>query len=73
MGTRERRKCLASPTLAVRTLALTFPSEGLNRLRRLGPYLAVGKGKGKAIRLQALRVPEVFRRLRIPDFKTIGT
>jgi hypothetical protein len=30
-------------------------------------------GKGKAIPLQAWRGPEGSRRLRIPDFKTIGT
>jgi hypothetical protein len=29
--------------------------------------------KGKAIPLQALTGPEVSSRLRIPDFKTIGT
>jgi hypothetical protein len=29
--------------------------------------------KGKAISLQARRGPEGSRRLRIPDFKTIGT
>ena len=29
--------------------------------------------KGKAIPLQAWRGPEVSRRLRLPDFKTIGT
>jgi hypothetical protein len=29
--------------------------------------------KGKAIPLQALTDPEVSRRLRIPDFKTIAT
>ena len=29
--------------------------------------------KGKAIPLQALRGPEGSRRLRLPDFKTIGT
>jgi len=32
-----------------------------------------GNGKGKAIPLQAWTVPEVSRRLRLPDFKTIGT
>jgi hypothetical protein len=32
-----------------------------------------GKSKGKAIPLQAWRGPEVSRRLRFPDFKTIGT
>ena len=31
------------------------------------------KGKGKAIPLQAWTGPEGFRRLRLPDFKTIGT
>jgi hypothetical protein len=30
------------------------------------------KGKGKAIPLQALTGPEGSRRLRLPDFKTIG-
>jgi hypothetical protein len=34
--------------------------------------LECGKGKGKAIQLQALTVPEGSRRLRLPDFKTIG-
>jgi len=32
-----------------------------------------GKGKGKAIPLQARTGPEGSRRLRLPDFKTIGT
>jgi hypothetical protein len=31
------------------------------------------KGKGKAIPLQAWRGPEGSRRLRFPDFKTVGT
>jgi hypothetical protein len=31
------------------------------------------KGKGKAIPLQAWTGPEVSRRLRLPDFKAIGT
>jgi hypothetical protein len=30
-------------------------------------------GKGKAIPLQAWTGPEVSRRMRLPDFKTIGT
>jgi hypothetical protein len=30
------------------------------------------KGKGKAIPLQAWTGPECSRRLRLPDFKTIG-
>ena len=32
-----------------------------------------GKGKGKAISLQAWTGPECSRRLRLPDFQTIGT
>jgi len=32
-----------------------------------------GKGKGKAIPLQAWTGPEGSRRLRLPHFKTIGT
>ena len=32
-----------------------------------------GKGKDKAIPLQACRGPEGSRRLRLPDFKTITT
>jgi hypothetical protein len=31
------------------------------------------KGRGKAILLQVLTGPDVSRRLRLPDFKTIGT
>jgi hypothetical protein len=34
---------------------------------------ALGKGKGKAIPLQPLTGPEGSSRLRLPDFKTIGT
>ena len=34
---------------------------------------AIGKGKGKAIPLQAWTGPEDSRRLRLSDFKTIGT
>jgi hypothetical protein len=31
------------------------------------------KGKGRAIPVKAWTVPEGFRRLRLPDFKTIDT
>ena len=34
---------------------------------------AIGVGKGKAIPLQAWTGPEVSRRLKLLDFKTIGT
>jgi len=33
----------------------------------------ISSQNGKAIPLQAWRGPEVSRRLRLPDFKTIGT
>jgi hypothetical protein len=33
----------------------------------------LGKGKGKAIPFTGLEDPEGSRRLRLPDFKTIGT
>jgi hypothetical protein len=32
-----------------------------------------GKGKGTAVPLEAWTIPEGTRRLRLPDFKTIGT
>jgi len=32
-----------------------------------------GEGKGKAVPLQAWRGPEDSIRLRLPDFKTVGT
>ena len=35
--------------------------------------LALDRGKGKAIPLQLWIGPEGSRRLRLPDFKTIGT
>jgi len=35
--------------------------------------LNISKGKGKAIPLQAWTDPEVSRRFRLPDFKTIST
>jgi hypothetical protein len=36
-------------------------------------FVVKGKGKGKAIPLQAWTGPEGSRRVRFPDFKTIGT
>jgi hypothetical protein len=38
-------------------------------------YIAQGNAldKGKALPLQAWTGPEGFRRLRLPDFKTVGT
>ena len=37
------------------------------------PLREMSKGKGKAIPLQAWTGPQGSRRLRLPDFKTIGT
>ena len=45
------------------------PSKSPEKLIGIGK----GKGKGKAIPLQAETGPEGSRRLRFPDFKTIGT
>jgi hypothetical protein len=42
------------------------------KFTRCGKYIR-SKGTGKAIPLQAWTGPEVSRRLRLPDFKTIGT
>jgi len=36
-------------------------------------YCLLGYVKGKAIPLQAWTGPEGSRRLRLPDFKTVGT
>jgi len=40
-----------------------------------GPFCnhGKGKGKGKAIPLQDWTVPEGSRKVKFPDFKTIGT
>jgi hypothetical protein len=45
------------------------------RRQKLPDGMAVGKGKGKgkAIPVQAWTGPEGSRRLRLPDFKTVGT
>jgi hypothetical protein len=44
-----------------------------NKLRPKYSVLTKYKGKGKAIPLKDLPGPEGSRRLRFPDFKTIGT
>ena len=41
--------------------------------QKLIKVIVVNKGKGKAIPLQAWTDAEGSRRLRLPDFKTIGT
>ena len=57
---------------------LAFAAVGLDQNLLTGtwhfvPVLFPSKGKGKAIPLQAWTGPEGFRRLRLPDFKTIST
>jgi hypothetical protein len=45
----------------------------LRQMTRAGHVERMGKGKSKVIPLQAWTGPEGSRRLRLPDFKTIGT
>jgi hypothetical protein len=45
----------------------------INYRRILQNHIFTKKGKGKAIPLQAWIDPEGSRRLRFPDFKTVGT
>ena len=49
-------------------------NSGFKELSKPNSYLNMkGKPKGKAIPLQAWTGPEDPRRLRLPDFMTIGT
>jgi len=43
------------------------------KIERRSRTVVKGKGKGKAIPLQACTGPEGSRSLRLPDFKTFGT
>jgi len=67
---------LHTTTLTVRHKTKFYISyEYLNSFECV-PYIHAfikGKGKGKAIPLQAWTGPEGSRRMRFPDFKTIGT
>jgi hypothetical protein len=62
-STRGRRKWIVTRTVYVNVQPSYFCVSKLNEYRR----------KGKAIPLQALTGLEGSRRLRLPDFKTIGT
>ena len=42
-------------------------------LNKCNEFVTKGKGKGKTIPLEAWTGPETSRRMRLPDFKTIGT
>jgi hypothetical protein len=52
--------------------AVTTISHGFRFRTEKTPYKLIDR-KDKAIPLQALTDPEGSRRLRLPDFKTIGT
>jgi hypothetical protein len=49
------------------------PSNQETKPERQAELISEVKVKGKAIQLQTLTGPEVSRRFRLPDFKTIGT
>jgi hypothetical protein len=64
-----REKATVSPETSVLFYQVTQP-----QLRDNSNNLSDrNKGKGKVILLQALTGPEGSRRVRLPDFKTIGT
>jgi hypothetical protein len=57
-------------------MGITDTSSSLNITRSIPIFFVTSficKGKGKAIPLQTWTGPEGSRRLRFPDFKTIGT
>jgi len=47
--------------------------DAIKHVENILTYQCMVKGKGKAIPLQAWTGPEGSRRLRLPDFKTVGT
>jgi len=61
-------RCTAIITHVCRQEEITSVTSATYRRR-----IDLGKGKGKAIPLQAWTGPKGSRRLRLPDFKTIGT
>jgi hypothetical protein len=62
----------AAKTSRLPALQLVKPPGDLKDLNVDGKIILQYKGKGTAIPLQTLTGPEVSRRLRLPDFKTIG-
>jgi hypothetical protein len=76
----QRKKKAKKSTHKKRNITVLF-----YRCRRRGPpttlvsitqrarHNITDDSKGKAIPLQAWIVPQVSRRMRLPDFKTIGT
>jgi hypothetical protein len=61
------------PVLPVLASWFRSPSTIIQRHRSMSQSGPVFEGKGKAIPLQTLTGPEGSRKLRLPDFKTIGT
>jgi hypothetical protein len=50
-----------------------YLNQNINETSSFNAVQTKGKGKGKAIPLEAWTGPECSRRLRLPDFKIIGT
>jgi hypothetical protein len=73
---REQNVCNTSLSPLLPTQPKTVHTDGFNTLRifrSITIYLQYDSVKGKAILLQALASPEGSRRMRLPDFKAIGT
>jgi len=60
----------SKPTPQIRPVKNSFPTEEIFVL--FGMLKCKGKGKGKAIPLEAWTGPEGSRRMRFRDFKTIS-
>jgi len=58
-------------TVSLSQSMMFSPEERTHNLTK--PFLIMGKGKGKAIPLQTWTGPEDSRRLKLADFKTVGT
>jgi hypothetical protein len=64
---------VSSPGVVIGIFHPHNPSGRSMALRLTQLLTEMSKGKGKATPLQALTGPEGSRRLRLPDFKTVGT
>jgi hypothetical protein len=68
----SNRGCDHNYAVTCTALNVTSRHKPTTKIRR-GHHHMYCKGKGKAIPLQAWTGPKVSRRMRLPDFKTIGT